>query len=746
MSQAQAEDTLNLLDGLDIEIPGASGAGPSTNAAPASTALGEGSFFGTYQLIQEVGAGGVARVLRARHIHPGYAQTFAIKILHDELSRDPKVVSLFRHEAYVLSMLKHPNIVQTFEGGVQDDKLFIAMEYIDGRDLEKVLARCKRTKVPIPIPIAMYIIGEVLKGLMYAHDLCDGDGNRLALLHRDLNPANVFLSYDGRVKLGDFGVASIAAGRVEKSRELAGKVGYFAPEQLDGEDVDQRADLFALGVMMFEILCGERLFDGEDMDQVLKQNRKAKIPKPSKLNAEILEGLEAVMLKALERKPADRFPNARAMYAALRPFVPDPAGMPLAVAALIRKVFLAEHIQELQLREGLSGQSASRGAGQVIAVVSHDERAQVAFNELLTSRGYKVEVFTSVIALAAALESQLVPHVIVCDTAIPGLDPLRFAEALAKLPARPPVVAVSEDLSGTWIRLADAVGAVDLLFKPFNIERVLTSVRSAVTGAANVAPVEHVDGEQPPGIQAKVLFLSSDKALVERCTRVLGERGYSIHPEYSIDAALECTNHGSFDVVIYDASPATPADRLFAAQLRGRPAMGIVPVLYLAAPVELDCFAGVDADRCAARSRTDAPILMLDSLVRLMNDTRLGRTFVRYTTQLPVELRYGGRTFEAVAVDVSRGGIMVRCAQMPPVGEEVNATLRLPGASGAVEVTGRVTRVDLPKSEGERPGIGISFDRFAGRAETDYIRYIMTLDKGVPRRQTVILGAPPPAR
>src|SRR6478735_5394120 len=268
----------NLLDDLDVAIP--------EEGAVASAPTGDGGasqFVGPYQLIQEVGAGGVARVHRARHIHPQYAdKPLAVKVLHEELSKDPKVVALFRREAYLLSLLKHPNVVQTFEAGAQDDRLFIAMEFIDGRDLDNMMLRCQRAKMPIPLPLQMHIIGDVLRALIYAHELCDNDNNILNLIHRDVNPANVFVSFDGRIKLGDFGVASITAGRVERSRELAGKVGYFAPEQLAGDPVDHRADLFDLGVMMFEMLCGARLFDAEDADQAMRLNKRAKIPKPTK--------------------------------------------------------------------------------------------------------------------------------------------------------------------------------------------------------------------------------------------------------------------------------------------------------------------------------------------------------------------------------------------------------------------------------------------------------------------------------
>ena len=244
-------------------------------------------YFGPYQLLGMIGEGAIARVMRASHIHPRYAeQIFALKLLHPQLSQDAQVIELFQREAYVLSLLKHPNIIKTFEAGRHDQQLFIAME---GNDLDNLLLRAKALNFKLPMPIMLYIVEQILNGLSFAHTLCDAEGQLLKFVHRDINPANVFLSYEGEVKLGDFGVASIAAGHVEKNRQIAGKLGYFSPEQLLGDDVDQRADLFSLGVLMFEMFCGVRLFDATDIEQTMRLNAQAKIPKPRKLNADIEE-------------------------------------------------------------------------------------------------------------------------------------------------------------------------------------------------------------------------------------------------------------------------------------------------------------------------------------------------------------------------------------------------------------------------------------------------------------------------
>ncbi len=738
------DDAANLLDGLDIDIPDLGG--QSVRAAQSSE---HAEFFGPYQLIQQVGDGGVARVMRARHIHPRYAETtFAIKILHDNLSLDPRVVSLFRHEAYVLSLLKHPNIVQTFEAGVQDDKLFIAMEYIDGRDLDNMVVRCQRTRSPLPLPLAMHIVGEVVKALAYAHELCDADGNRLALIHRDINPANVFLSYDGRVKLGDFGVASIAAGAVQKSRELAGKVGYFAPEQLAGDEVDQRADLFSVGVMLFEMLTGARLFEGDSVDEIMKNNKRAKIPRPTGLNRNIPAGLEAVMLCSLERKPQERYKSARDMLQALQAYIPTPVGMPLAVAALMRKVFLNEHMQELQLREGLAG-GMTRGSGQAVAVYTQDERAQAAFSELLLSRGYRPTICSDFEALAVVIGSPVPPLMVLMDVCSPGFSPAACISALSKTQQQVPVVAVSDGLEPRWIHYADAVGAVDLLFKPFNIERVLTSVRAAITGAVRVANIGGSELQAQLGITPRILLMSRDHGLIARLSGGLSQRGYEIDVSPTVVEALERTDYTSYHAVIYDAHPVSPGDHLFASQFRSRPAMGLVPIVYLTTPESQGMFSGLDADRSAVRSRDDDALVVGEALKRLWADNRLGRIFIRYPMILPIELRYGGRVFAGESIDLSRGGVMFRCEQMPPVGTEVGVAIKLPSSFGVVQMRGRVMRVDMPApgSNESRAGIGVEFERFAGRAESVLIAFLRTLDPGA-ERTTVILGAPPraPAR
>lgn len=727
-----AED-LDLLAGLDIDIPEPN-AQPAANAAVSAAA--QGHFFGPYQLIQEVGAGGVAKVMRARHIHPSFAdKTFAVKVLHESLSQDPKVVALFRREAYVLSMLKHANVVQTFEAGAQDDKLFIAMEYVDGRDLDNMLVRCTKAQVPMPMPVMMHAVGEVLKGLTFAHELVDADNNSLNLIHRDVNPANVFISYDGRIKLGDFGVASITAGRVEKTRELAGKVGYFSPEQLSGDPVDHRADLFSVGVMMFEMLTGTRLFDGDDADAVLRLNRRAKIPKPSKLNPNIPSGLERVLLKALERKPQDRYASGRDMLEALRPYIPAPAGMRLAVASLMRRVFLGEHIAELQLREGLAGRSPSRGTGQLVDLLTHDDRAMAAFTELLTSRGYSVQAHRDLDGLCDSLLRQA-PEVLMVDISGPGFEANDFNTVLASANAKVPVVAVSQDLDEMTIHRAHQIHAVDLLFKPYNIERVLTAMRGALTGHLPSLADDAIDR---PAQNIRTLLVTNDLGLANRIAGI-DQLGYALEVVPTAEQAFLRAEQISVQAVIYDAHPFNAGDRLFAGQFRASAGMGMVPIVFLMDETTRPMFRGMLIDRTQVLSRAAGPQDLVEALDALREDVRTGRTFMRYETDVPGEIRYGGRVFACTCIDVSRGGVMLQADHIPPVGTEVGATLRVPMAVPAISLVGRVIRVNLVKADGRDVAhVGVEFTNFAARSEQDLISFITALDRGHLHTRTLIL-------
>ena len=702
-----------LLEGLDFAIPAAS----ELDWDERST-----QFFGPYQLIKLIGQGGVARVIRARHIHPMYNQTFAIKVLHRSLSADPQVVGLFRREAYVLALLKHPNVVQTFEAGAQDGQLFIAMEYVHGRDLDDLLSRSIASKTAVPMLLLLHIIGEVLQALCYAHELCDSDGHALNLVHRDINPANVFVSYDGHIKLGDFGVASITAGRLEKSRELAGKVGYFAPEQLAGDVVDHRADIFAMGVMMFETLCGTRLFEADNAEASMRLNKRARVPRPSKLNPAIPPVLEKIMLRALEKRPQDRFATGREMLAALQPLLPKAPGMPLAVASMMRHLFLGEHLEEMQLQEGLSGKQARAEVGVRVGLLSSDARAQSALGQLLQSRGYLMTALPGVAQLQQALTT-LAPQVLIVDMHDPtldvsALDPLLRGQAVT-------VVVMSNALDERAIGAAHALQAQDLLFKPFNAERALSSVRQAAQHVSTQVKQELVNR---PVQRTRVLLVSQDANMCAALATGLTQRGFAVERASDTQAALALSNAQSFAAVVYDVPSATPADCAFARVYRSGPGISMVPIVFCVEAASSSFFRGMAILRTRVLPRDVAAPILAQAIDELRNDTHAGRAFVRYDAQLPAEIRYGGRVFACQVLNLSRGGAMMQCEHIPPVGTEVGLNLRFPGS--VVSGMAVVVRVALSKAQGshDTAHVGVEFKSFAGRGEAGLIAYIRALD------------------
>ncbi|MBN1962747.1 MAG: protein kinase [Deltaproteobacteria bacterium] len=715
-------DPASLLDGLDFEIPAAT---PNQQVASAEVPL----FFGPYQLIQQVGEGGVARVLRARHIHPSYADTtFAVKIMHRQLSKDPQVVDLFRHEAYVLSLIKHPNIVQTFEAGSLEDELFIAMEYIEGRDLENMLERSRHTRSLLPLAVSMHIIGEVLKALIYAHELADPDGKQLNLIHRDVTPANVFLSFSGHVKLGDFGVASIAAGLHEKERELVGKPGYFAPEQASGNAIDQRADIFSLGVVMYEMLTATRLFSGNTTEEIMKANRKAKIPRPRSLNPNLPPQLEEVLLTALARKPEDRYSNAREMAQALNGFVPPPTGMSLAVAAMMRKLFLSEHIQELQLREGLSGSTIANGAAKTIAICTGDERAQAAFSELLLSRGFHPVVCSTHEKLVEVLARPINFSLILVDVCNRNFNPVNIVNILSHYKCTAPVIAVSDALCAQWVHNADVIGAVDLIYKPFNIERVLSAIRAAIVGASTIANRQKATSTDTQGLLPHILVVSKTPQFAVQLAKEITHLGFEVDVSPSAAEALERTNYASYRGVIYDAFPAEPSDRNFIKDFRSCPAMGMIPMIILAQTEARQIFAGINNERAILCRRDETSIVLANHMRNLLLDNRLGRVFLRYAVSIPVELRSGGRNFNCMSVDISRGGIKLYSHHISPVGTQVGVAFSLPSLNKRIEVRGKVMRVEIQNDSNDRNArIGIEFGHFAGRSEAILISFLISL-------------------
>ncbi len=273
-----------------------------------------GPLTGRYTPIRRLGSGGMGDVFLSReHGEEGLTRRIALKRIRRELARDPHFRELFRHEARVAIRLSHPNIVHVYEVGGPDDELYVAMEYIDGRTLHDVLQQSSRIAYQVPMEVTMAIGLDVARGLHYAHEQREEDGMPLEIVHRHLTPRSILVSLEGAAKILDFGIAraGVPAGE-EADPEFIGDPCYLSPEQARFEMLDRRSDLFNLGVMLWEMTTGRRLFQVNDAMHALEVIGRVPIPSPGDFRP-VPPGWEGVLRRALQPDRDDRYPTARAL-------------------------------------------------------------------------------------------------------------------------------------------------------------------------------------------------------------------------------------------------------------------------------------------------------------------------------------------------------------------------------------------------------------------------------------------------
>lgn len=275
-------------------------------------AVPEGSILDKYRLIAELGHGGMAEVFLAVASGPaGFNKLVVIKQIRAELADDPEFLNMFLDEARLAARLSHPNVVQTNEVGHVGNRYFIAMEYLDGQPLNRILQRFKRDNAGMPLGMHVRILIDVLAGLHHAHELADYDGTPLEVVHRDVSPHNVFVTYDGQIKVVDFGIAKAMNSSSEtRAGVIKGKVAYMSPEQARGDKVDRRSDIFAVGVMFWEAMTGQRLWKGLTDVAMLHRIIKGEIPNPKTIKGDLSERMVEVCMKALAPNRDDRYETA----------------------------------------------------------------------------------------------------------------------------------------------------------------------------------------------------------------------------------------------------------------------------------------------------------------------------------------------------------------------------------------------------------------------------------------------------
>lgn len=297
-------------------------------AAPGRSGMRRALAFGKYRLFARLGTGGMADVyLAVAQGAMNVNRLVVIKRLRDEQANDPGAREMFLNEARLAARLSHRNVIQTFEAGNDGGGYFLAMEYVDGQPLSRVLTQVKREGKSLEPRLAARICSDALNGLHYAHDLCDFDGSPLQIVHRDVSPQNIMLTYDGMVKLVDFGIAKAVGTTATAHGVFKGKVAFMAPEQVLGDNVDRRADLFAAGIVLWESVTGKPLMAEENPAKTLYNLMNKAIPRASEANPEVPSALDEIIARALERDVTKRFQTAKEMRDALEGFISASGGV-----------------------------------------------------------------------------------------------------------------------------------------------------------------------------------------------------------------------------------------------------------------------------------------------------------------------------------------------------------------------------------------------------------------------------------
>ena len=278
----------------------------------------EAQQFGKYQLLQKIASGGMAELYLAKVTRDhGFEKRVAIKKILPHLSDEGNLVRAFIDEAKLAALLQHENIIQIYDFGSIEGEYFIAMEYLFGKDLRTLMSRLKSNNSSLDLESTLYIISRICAGLDYSHKLTDLQGNPLNIIHRDINPQNIFLTYEGQVKIIDFGIAKAASHNSTTHEGLIkGKVAYMSPEQALGQTIDHRSDIFSTGIILYELLAGRRMFEGETM-HVYSQVREARYKPLKKLQPDLPDKLHTVVDRALAREPDNRYQTCGEMLADL---------------------------------------------------------------------------------------------------------------------------------------------------------------------------------------------------------------------------------------------------------------------------------------------------------------------------------------------------------------------------------------------------------------------------------------------
>ena len=400
--------------------------------------------FGPYWLDARLAVGGTAEVYIGRPIDPtAEPRRLVIKRLLPQYVADPEGRTMFEREAALHAAVRHENVVTVFASGVHGQEPWLAMELVDGCDLFRLLRRLAGEGRLLPRGLAIHVALELLRALESVHTARDQHDQPMGIIHRDVTPSNVYLGSDGRVKLGDFGIArssNRATLRSTGTAMLKGKFAYLAPEQVAGEGFDQRADLFATAVVLSEMLLGHPLFAGSGQLAVLLAIRDCRIDPLRQARAQLPDGLFEVLERALARDPSARFQTAQDLAAALSPFAPTPGPARTELGTLVRWVQTAPSVEQMQAVRDSAAKA--RAAAAHSTGPAEDEAAEPITGEyttipsfVVTAAGSRFGPWQFARLIEAIATGEIGPGDKV-DYMGKGLAPLETIESLARfLPA-----------------------------------------------------------------------------------------------------------------------------------------------------------------------------------------------------------------------------------------------------------------------------------------------------------------------
>ncbi len=395
---------------------------------------------GRYALLGELASGGMATVHFGRLIGPvGFSRTVAIKRLHAQFAKDPEFVAMFLDEARLAARIQHPNVVSTLDVVALEGELLLVLEYVHGEALAQLLRTARKAKQPLPLKIVAAIASGMLHGLHAAHEAKSEHGEPLGIVHRDMSPQNVLVGVDGSARVLDFGVAK-AVGRVVNTREgqLKGKLAYMSPEQVHSGSVDRRTDIYAASIVVWEVLTGRRLFDGDNEGLLFSQVSKGASKRPSEVVPDLPPDLDAIVMRGLAREPKDRYATAWDMAVALEEAIglasPRQVGEWVAATAGDRLEKRARRVTEIESISTLdfvpvseaSRSPQSRDSAILVAAPREGSRASLPFAAEVRLPAARSELASAAAPLArgqvaslAAAESPPEPHSQVSSVGVP---------------------------------------------------------------------------------------------------------------------------------------------------------------------------------------------------------------------------------------------------------------------------------------------------------------------------------------